>query len=45
LARSGDSEGREAARGLLLETPADEELKTLLTQPPPAGPPPDPCSP
>jgi cytochrome c-type biogenesis protein CcmH/NrfG len=45
LTRSGDPEGREAARGLLLETPGDEELKTLLTQPTPSGPLPDPCSP
>ncbi|HEV8112554.1 MAG TPA: hypothetical protein VGR31_07240 [Planctomycetota bacterium] len=45
LTRSGDAEGREAARGLLLETPGDEELKALLTQPTPSGPLPDPCSP
>ncbi len=43
LARTGDAEGREAARQLLLEVPDDEELKSLLTQPNPAEPPSDPC--
>jgi cytochrome c-type biogenesis protein CcmH/NrfG len=43
LARSGDAEGREALRQILLETPNDQELKSFLSQPSAPGPLPDPC--